>query len=291
MNTFLRSIGFGDLKQQKDVEELIVKVISGAGDIEKYQRKDNTGYVEYSLQTSSSCGIKVIGEEDLEGKFHFGHYFPFMKATSDSSEEEIYITKKVDTDGLTGMCDDYRLGISIIFYIQNVVDCYNCYGEIKTINDQAVRFAALAESGKIILPTLNYTAEKVKRKKEAGNKSKLIAEAKKGNPEAIESLTIKDIDNYAKVSMRIKSEDILSIVDTSILPYGSESEMYNITGNILGVSSETNIQTGEKIWVMQMECNEIEIDLCINAADLEGKPEVGRRFRGNVWLQGKIMQT
>ena len=90
--------------------------------------------------------------------------------------------------------------------------------------------------------------------------------------------------------MRIKNEDLLSIVDTSITPSGSESEMYNIMGNILAVSSETNSFTGEKLWVMQVECNEIIIDVCINEADLMGVPETGRRFRGNIWLQGSLSE-
>lgn len=291
MNTFLKAIGFGNLKSQKDVEDMIVNVISKAADVDKYTRKEGNTYIEYEMPTSSSCGIKVVGEEDHEGKFHFSHYFPYIIAPVDNTEEEIYINKKIDTDGYTGMCDDYRLGICLIFYLQNVADYYNQFGEVKMVSDQAVRFGALAESGKIILPTFSYAEEQVKLKKEQTKKNKLIAEAKKGNVEAIENLTINEIDNYAKVSMRIKNEDLLSIVDTSITPSGSESEMYSIMGNILSVSSETNVQTSEKMWVLQVECNEIKMDVCINCADLLGEPEVGRRFRGNVWLQGKLIKT
>ena len=297
MNTFLRSIGFGNLKSQKDVESLILKVISKAVNVEKYTQKDGNTYIEYEMPVSSSCGIKVAGEEDPEGKFHFSHYFPYIKApmylkpSPDNTEEEVYINKKIDTDGYTGMCDDYRLGICLIFYLQNVADYYNRFGEVKMVSDQEVWFGALAEAGKVILPTMNIAEEQLKQKKEQSKKNKLIAEAKKGNMEAIENLTINEIDNYAKASMRIKNEDLLSIVDTSITPSGSESEMYNIMGNILSVNSETNVLTNEKIWVMQVECNEILIHVSINSSDLMGEPEAGRRFRGNVWLQGKLIKT
>ena len=290
MNTFLRSIGFGKLKKQKDIEGLVLRVVQEAANKSIYTRKDGTVYAEYSLPTSSSCGIKVCGEEDIEGKLHFNHSFPYICGSAYSNEDDIYINKKIDTDALTGMCDDYRIGISLIFYIQNVAECYNSFGEAREINEQNVKFAALAESGKILLPTFNYAQEQLKRKREANRKNKLIAEAKKGNLEAIESLTMNDIDNYARVSMRIKNEDLLSIVDTSISPYGSESETYNITGNILEVSSEINMQTGEKIWILKLECNEIAIDVCINETDLFGEPAVGRRFRGNVWLQGSVVK-
>jgi len=32
----------------------------------------------------------------------------------------------------------------------------------------------------------------------------------------------------------------------------------------------------------------MEMDICVNAKDLLGKPEVGRRFKGVIWLQGNV---
>ena len=29
-------------------------------------------------------------------------------------------------------------------------------------------------------------------------------------------------------------------------------------------------------------------DVCINEKDLLGEPAIGRRFRGNVWMQGNL---
>ena len=78
--------------------------------------------------------------------------------------------------------------------------------------------------GRILLPIVkdeiqvkNLSAEKI-------NRSNLIAEAKKGNQDAIDSLTLDDIDTYAMVSRRAKKEDIYSIVDTCFIPFGSESD-------------------------------------------------------------------
>ncbi len=288
MNTFIISIGFSELTGQKEIENLVLKVISNTTDIQRYKGKDGIDIVEYTLASSSSCGIKVRGEEDEDKKFHYTYYCPYLKAATESREDEIYINKKIDSDAYTGMCDDFRVGISLIFYIQNAIEYLNSYGEVKTINNKSVRFAGLSSSGKIILPTLSYINEKEKIKKEAGKKGKLMADAKKGNMQAIETLTMKEIDNYAKMTQRIMKEDMLSIVDTSIVPCGSESEMYNITGNILAATSENNAFTGEKIWILQLECNGIDIDVCINEKDLIGEPAAGRRFRGTVWLQGQL---
>ena len=44
----------------------------------------------------------------------------------------------------------------------------------------------------------------------------------------------------------------------------------------------------EKIYVMTIECNGLEFDICINKEDLLGEPEVGRRIKASIWLQGRL---
>ena len=39
---------------------------------------------------------------------------------------------------------------------------------------------------------------------------------------------------------------------------------------------------------MNINCNELCFELCINEKDIYGEPEVGRRFKGYIWLQGYI---
>ena len=39
---------------------------------------------------------------------------------------------------------------------------------------------------------------------------------------------------------------------------------------------------------MTLECNDMYVDICVNAKDLLGVPEIGRRFKGNIWLQGQL---
>ena len=104
----------------------------------------------------------------------------------------------------------------------------------------------------------------------------------------MQSLTFDDIDQYAVVSRRIRKEDIYSIVETSFIPYGSESDNYSILGYINSVEQMTNSYTKEKFYVLNVECNEMNYDVCIHVDDLLGEPAVGRRFRGNIWLQGKV---
>jgi len=49
-----------------------------------------------------------------------------------------------------------------------------------------------------------------------------------------------------------------------------------------------NTLTGETVVKMLLLCNELSFDICINKKDLYGEPQVGRRFKGVIWLQGYI---
>ena len=83
-------------------------------------------------------------------------------------------------------------------------------------------------------------------KKTTQTRNHLIAAAREGDEDAIESLTLEDIDTYSMLSRRIVNEDIFSIVDTSFMPYGIESDQYAVLGEILNVSQTTNRITDQK---------------------------------------------
>ena len=59
-------------------------------------------------------------------------------------------------------------------------------------------------------------------------------------------------------------------------------------GEILECSKMRNQRTEETVWELRIACNDVELDICINGNDLMGIPEVGRRFKGIVWLQGYV---
>lgn len=286
MHSFLRAIGYGNLTNHKEEQELIKKAIENAQKKHVYM-DENMRVAELSFEVAPEIGIVVRGEYDSEEEFHMEHYFPYLRGNIVSTEEEIFISKRVDTDAYTGMCDDFRLGVSLIFYLQNTVD-YLKMGRLNKSPIYPVIATGLAKEGKILLPTKqNIRAEKI-MDPDLTQRSKLFSEAKKGNQEAIESLTLDDIDLYSMVSRRVRREDIYSIVNTSFIPYGSESDNYIVLGTIENVRVEKNIWTDEQVYILQLCCNQMEFEVCISRKDLFGEPLVGRRFRGIVWMQGYV---
>ena len=288
MHSFLRAVGFGSIKSRSDEEKLISLVIDNATEKQVFRMSEERSIVELTMEVTEDTGVVVRGETDAKGVFHVAHYFPFRRGNVITTEEPLFVNKRVDTDAYTGMCDDYRIGVSLIFYIQNVVDLLKNPIRKKERRRCPVYLSALATEGKILLPVEKTRKEAEKVKSDLQNRSALIAEAKQGNQEAMQSLTFDDIDQYAVVSRRIRKEDIYSIVETSFIPYGSESDNYSILGYINHVEKQTNFFTREEFYVLNVECNEMCYDVCIHVDDLLGEPAVGRRFRGNVWMQGKV---
>jgi len=254
-----------------------------------YNTQNNKMFAEITKMFSKQMGITLRGEYDENGKFYMEHYFPYFKSSYMSTKEETSIIKRVDTDAYTGMSDDVRLGVSLIFYLQNVVDFFMEEKDGKKL-DRAfpIYLSALSISGKILLPLDRDEKQEKNNSADVQYRRQLIAEAKKGNQEAIDSLTIDDIDMYAMISRRAKVEDIYSIVESSFTPYGSESDNYTILGTILDVESEVNEVSKEEIYSLAINCNDLCLQLAINKKDLIGEPAIGRRFKGNVWLQGAI---
>ena len=49
-----------------------------------------------------------------------------------------------------------------------------------------------------------------------------------------------------------------------------------------------NEYTKEAIYIMSLEVNDLLFDVCVPVNNTMGEPEEGRRFKGNIWLQGYI---
>ena len=146
----------------------------------------------------------------------------------------------------------------------------------------------LSVQGKILLPVQKTKQQAESLKMASKNRTKLLEAAKNGDEEAIETLTIEDIDLYSMVSRRIMNEDIYSIIDTSFMPCGVECDQYSVIGEIRKVERIKNYLTGEEIYNLALDCNDMNFHVAINQKDLLGEPLPGRRFKGQIWLQGTV---
>ena len=140
------------------------------------------------------------------------------------------------------------------------------------------------------MPIQKTPQEKKKLRKRALNRYHMIMKAKKGNESAIESLTLSDMDTYANITNQLKTNDVLSLVDSFFMPNGAECDLYTVLGEIEQHKRVVNERTGEILHLMKILCNDLRFNLCINELDLMGEPAIGRRFKVNIWLHGLLKQ-
>jgi hypothetical protein len=284
MHGYYRAIGFKRNNYKNVIRKLINKAIT------EYKEKEfdrSTGkLIEIFVQMGKGIGMIIHGEFLENGEFEVEYTFPFAKAKKYQYYDNILIEKNSFSYSFSGACDNDINGITVIFYLQNALDYVN-YGMMKSMSAE-LGLSALSLSGKIILPLEENDDDVRYNEIQKENKNKLIVDAKNGNEEAIENLTFEEMDTYSEISKRVLKEDVLSIVESEFMPSGIECDIYSVIGKIIEYEMCFNCVTMEKIYNITVECNEIVLNVIINKDDLYGEPMVGRRFKGNIWLQGNV---
>ncbi|MCI9136861.1 MAG: DUF3881 family protein [Lachnospiraceae bacterium] len=289
MHNYLKSIGFRKLKSKNEIDLLISDIVKHPDRKVITEDKEGNVFAELRKEFGEFIGIAVRGFYMENNEFHVEYYYPYFLGGGVTTEERIEVEKHSDRESYAGVCDEMRIGVTLIFYLQNVVEYLQ---EKRTKNGKRIpinaTISALSTEGKIILPIYKNESQIKSGEKYTNNRNHLMAAAREGDEEAMESLTLEDIDTYSMVSRRVMTEDILSIVDTYFMPHGIESDQYNIMGEIIDFYPIENRETKEKCYVLTLNSNHLVFDLCINREDLVGEPAVGRRFKGVIWMQGQI---
>lgn len=289
MHKYMRAIGFSEYSDRKKLKELLTDVIMKADERAYTMNKEDILLGEFCRNFADRMGIAVCGEFDEEDKFIYEYYYPYLLGSDITSTEDVTIERHAAKESYAGVCDDIKVGISLIFYLQNMIP----YVKAQAKGDLPIRgttltLSGLSVSGTVLMPIQKNEYQKARVKKDTANRNNLLAAARKGDEEAMETLTLDDMDTYSMISKRIQKEDVFSLVDTYFMPYGVECDHYSILGEIVQVDLVTNQITGEEIYLLKICCNELTFDVSINIIDLFGEPKVGRRFKGSIWLQGRI---
>lgn len=289
MHEYLRAVGFSRIKDKEELNQILQMVEESYQSERTAGNRDGVDFSERRKEFAPGMGIILRGEYDEEGNYQREYYFPFLQGKQEKYYENVVVERHAEKESYAGVCDDLSLGVSIIFYVQNVAD-FLSEKRLNTLSSCTVtlKFSGLSTEGKILLPVIKGMTEE-ENKEAVFQRTKLIQAARDGDEEAIENLTMEDMDTYSMISRRIADEDVLSIVSTYFMPYGVECDHYNVLGEILKCSLVENSLTGEKIYVLLIESHDLIFEVCINQADLLGEPHVGRRFKGVVWLQGEMI--
>ena len=287
MHKFLPAIGFSKLNNDS-LDELLLEIMARPDYQESAIDFEGNQFVELRGMVADNVGLVLRGVYNEKDEFVLDYYYPTYFGENISIKNEVEVIKQSDKDNYQVMVDEIRLGVNLIFQLQNMGEYLRRNIMAGKSAEREIRLAALSLDGKVILPL--YTNEKSRIKEKMNNKKRidLVEQARDGNEEALESLTMDEIDLYQRITRRVSREDILSVVTSFFMPYGIENDKYEILGEILDVKTAVNHLTMEELYIMVVESNDVVFEICINKNNLFGEPAVGRRFKGTIWLQGTV---
>lgn len=291
MHSYLRAIGFSKIKNKSEQDKLIAAAIKNPTVKTQFIVGSETKFIQIDKQVGGKLGLSIIAESNDDEHIAIDHSFPYCKGNYTTVQPEIILEPHIDKEAYSGISEDYNLGFTVIYALQNISDYVKATWSNEYFrNPKKVRFGALSLDGRIIYGVhLDHNAFPYD-KQPISNKDRhnLIAKAKSGDMDALESLTLDDMDTYSLITKRIKDEDLFTVIETYFMPYGMDNEHYTILGIIKKFEQITNEFSDELVYNLTVVCNDITIDVAINSLDLEGEPEIGRRFRGIIWLQGMV---
>ena len=289
MHKYLSAIGFKHIESREQLKKLL-EYAEKSFQWEKTVRvPENVEISEKVKHFTKDMGLLLCGTYDKNDQYEREYYIPFFTGKGQKKFEDLAVERHISKNSYSGACEYPGIGITIIYYLQNAVEYLSelKFGQFHK-DSVSLTLSGLASEGKILLPVMQEKQNFIEKEESLRRHSKLIKEARAGDESAIESLTMQEMDTYSMISKRIETEDVLSIVSTYFMPCGLECDQYSILGEILRYERRENSLTKEQLYVMTLDCNGLEFDVCINEEDLLGEPEVGRRMKASIWLQGKM---
>ncbi len=288
MHKFMRTLGFSMYQKKQDMEKLLRRLAKEAERTGILTDTDGSRLCELRTEIAPGTGVAIVGQLSEKGTFRREYYYPYIKSTEISSRAECSIQRHTERETYAGLLDEYKVGISLIFYIENSMEYRIRLADRQSVQPTGAALTGFSVQGRILLPIQKTEQQAEDSKQAARVRSKLLEAARHGDEDAIETLTMEDIDKYSMVSRRIVNEDVYSIIETCFMPCGVECDQYSVIGEITGIEKMANRITKEEIYKLRLDCNDMIFHTLINKQDLLGVPEIGRRFKGQVWMQGTV---
>lgn len=289
MHKFLTSIGFQKIKSEREWNTILRNVEDNFTEYERIALEEGIDFCELRKVCGERIGISSFGQVDEEDRFEREYYVPYFKGTGITTTADVVVERKSDVEAYIGICEDEKIGSTLIFHLQNGVEyMLETDRGLFVKHSTSVTLSGLANYGTVLLPVMKSKEQEENWKEEQENRIRLLGAAREGDANAMESLTLDDIDTYTKVSYRLRTEDVYTIIDTYFMPCGAECDKYAILGEIVNMSITVNSITNECIYIFTLDVNGMQFDVSVPFDHVTGEPEIGRRFKADIWLQGYI---
>ena len=120
MNLYIRALGFNNMtsRAEDNFIKTGIKESIKEGFVIRHEKLDRGVII---LRLSNSTGLYVYGRYE-KNTFKYEYYFPFVVGKNLSENEEMTIERHLDKESYAVICDELKTGVTLIFYLQNVMD-------------------------------------------------------------------------------------------------------------------------------------------------------------------------
>ena len=122
MHKFLRAAGFSMYQKKRDIAQLMELLQKQPALTRCIQIDSETNVYEMRTKVVPNIGISIVGEMNENGKFEREFYLPYLESKQVSSKADCSVQRHTEKETYAGMADEVRIGISLIFYVQNFMD-------------------------------------------------------------------------------------------------------------------------------------------------------------------------
>ena len=121
IHTFLRSIGFGDLTKNADLYLILESILNRPDEQNIVKDEYGNEFACFSKSFGTDIGITVCGNFINDKEFRMEYYYPYLHGSQITTCETIEIERHAAREAFAGICDELKLGVTLIFYIENII--------------------------------------------------------------------------------------------------------------------------------------------------------------------------
>ncbi len=129
--------------------------------------------------------------------------FPVFQGKGITTYADVIVEKKIDKEAYVGICEDARVDISLMFYLQNPMEYVR---ELQSGNlgkkKTSVTLSALACEGTVLLPVTKNEKDKKEQREEFRNRMMLVSAARK---RGLRSYRNPDFERHGYISKSIQT--------------------------------------------------------------------------------------
>ena len=152
MHKFMRTIGFGGCDSDLEMDKIMRKLAKTASKTAVLERNDHPTLYDLRAELAPGMGIAMIGQMTEKGTFKREYAFPYVTGSDISSTAECSIQRHAERETYAGLLDEYRVGISLIFYMTNSIEYRSRRSKRLPVLAKNICLSGLASQGKILLP-------------------------------------------------------------------------------------------------------------------------------------------